>query len=320
MFHYPFGTGDREDRERVSLGASIGIALAPYDAADFEMLLARADTACYAAKDAGRGRAAFFDRAVEETFAATRLLQNELQAALTRNEFVLYFQPHIDLKTRRTCGAEALIRWRHPERGLVGPDAFIPFAERHGLAGAIGSWVMQETALVTREWRRADPNFRAWFNLSAAELRDATLVPRLRDCVDDLSGLGVEITESVAMQNVVETLSVMESLRSAGVHVALDDFGTGYSSLAHLKRLPIDVVKIDRAFVTGLPGDRFDIAIVNAVLSIANSFGFETLAEGIELEEQAAFLRSADCALGQGFLYARPLPAAEFDALRAQTL
>ena len=317
-FRYPFGTGDRDDRERISLGASIGIALAPGDADGFEMLLARADAACYAAKDAGRGQCAFFDPAVEETFAATRLLQNELQAALTRKEFTLYFQPHVDLATRRIGGAEALIRWRHPKRGLVEPNAFIPFAERHGLSGAIGAWVMQEAARASLEWRRSDPNFRAWFNLSAAELHDATLVPRLLEHGGDLSGLGVEITESVAMQNVTETLAVMEALRSAGVRVALDDFGTGYSSLAHLKRLPIDVVKIDRAFITGLPGDHFDVAIVDAVLSIARNFGFETLAEGIELEEQAAFLRSAGCELGQGFLYGRPMPADQFNAFRAQ--
>jgi diguanylate cyclase (GGDEF)-like protein len=317
-FQYPFGTGDRDDRERVSLRASIGIALAPGDADGFELLLARADAACYTAKDAGRGQCSFFDLAIEETFAATRVLQNDLQAAITRNEFMLYFQPHIDLATRRIVGAEALIRWQHPERGLVEPMAFIPFAERHGLAGAIGSWVMQETERLSREWRRADPNFRAWFNLSAAEMRDATLVPRMLEVSNDLSGLGVEITESVAMENVVETRAVMQALRNAGVLVALDDFGTGYSSLAHLKRLPIDVVKIDRAFVTGLPGDRFDCAIVDAVLSIARSYGFETLAEGIELTEQDAYLRSTSCALAQGYLYGRPMPADKFDALRMQ--
>jgi diguanylate cyclase (GGDEF)-like protein len=314
-FRYPFGTGDRENRERVSLGASIGIAISPRDADGFEMLLARADAACYTAKDAGRGRWAFFDVAVEESFEATRRLQSDLKVALARDEFTMYFQPHVDLRTRRIGGAEALIRWRHPERGLVQPDAFIPFAERHGLAGEIGAWVMHETARASREWRRADPAFRAWFNLSAAELRDETLVARVRE-LGDLSGLGVEITESVAMESVAETLKVMEALRGLGMQVALDDFGTGYSSLAHLKRLPIDVVKIDRAFVMGLPGDRFDAAIVDAVLSIARSYEFETLAEGIEEEPQAALLLSAGCALGQGFLYGRPMPADEFEAFR----
>jgi EAL domain-containing protein (putative c-di-GMP-specific phosphodiesterase class I) len=211
-----------------------------------------------------------------------------------------------------------LIRWNHPERGLLEPGVFIPFAERHGLAGAIGAWVMQETARASREWRRRDPSFRAWFNLTAAEMRDATLVPRLSEMGESLTGLGVEVTESVAMQNVVETLTVMEALRGAGIHVALDDFGTGYSSLAHLKRLPIDVVKIDRAFVTGLPADRFDVAIVEAVLSIAGNFRFETLAEGIETEGQATFLQSAGCALGQGFLYGHPMPADEFESLLFQ--
>ena len=318
-FQYPFGTGDREDRERVSLGASIGIAISPRDGDGFEILLARADAACYTAKDAGRGRWAFFDTAVEESFAATRTLQNDLQAALTRDEFTMYFQPHVDLKTLHIGGAEALIRWRHPERGLVEPNAFIPFAERHGLAGAIGAWVMHETARASREWRRADPTFRVWFNLSAAELRDETLVARMRE-LGNFSGLGVEITESVAMENVAETLKVMEALRSAGMQVALDDFGTGYSSLAQLKRLPIDVVKIDRAFVMGLPGDRFDGAIVDAVLSIARSYGFETLAEGIEQADQASFLRNAGCALGQGYFYGRPMPADEFDALQKRQI
>jgi diguanylate cyclase (GGDEF)-like protein len=315
---YPFGTGDAESHERVSLGASIGIATAPDDGDDFELLLARADAACYAAKDAGRGRVAFFDIAVEQTYVATQGLRNDLLAALARDEFTLYFQPHVNLRTLQIVGAEALIRWQHPERGLVGPNEFIPFAERHGLAGWIGSWVMRETTRASREWRRADPGFRAWFNLSAAELRDETLVARMRELGEDLSGLGVEITEGAAMENVVETLKVTKQLQSAGVLVALDDFGTGYSSLAHLKRLPIDVVKIDRAFITGLPADRFDRAIVEAILSLASSYGFETLAEGVEEADQAEFLLSAGCRLAQGFFYGRPMPADDFDALRAR--
>ncbi len=317
-FQYPLGTGDRDNRERVFLAASIGIAVAPGDADSFELLLARADAACYAAKDAGRGRSSFFDVAVEEAHAATRVLQNELSGALARGEFLLYFQPHVDLRTLRISGAEALIRWQHPQRGLLEPGAFIPFAERHGLAGAIGAWVMQETVRISREWRRADPAFRVWFNLSAAEVHDDTLVPRMRELGGDLSGLGVEITESVAMENVVETMKVMGELRGLGVLLALDDFGTGYSSLAHLRRLPIDVVKIDRAFVTGLPGDAFDGAIVDAVVSIARSYGFDTLAEGVEHADQAAFLLNAGCVFGQGYLYGRPLPAEEFDALRLE--
>ncbi len=243
-----------------------------------KMLLARADAACYTARDAGRGRLRHsLSAAVEESFTATRTLKDDLQAALTRNEFQMYFQAHVDLKTLHIGGAEALIRWNHPVRGLIPPVAFIPFAERQGTRRWRDRCLGHARNRAQRHsiWRRTDPTFRVWFNLSAAELRDETLVARIRE-LGDLSGLGVEITESVAMENVAETLGVMNALRKAGVQIALDDFGTGYSSLAHLKRLPIDVVKIDRAFVMGLPNDRFDGAIVDAVLSIARSYGFET--------------------------------------------
>ncbi len=314
-FTYPFGTGDLDGNERVFLAASIGIAQAPGDAPTFEALLGNASAACYAAKDAGRGRAAFFDPAIEEGHARARTLKNELARALERSELTLHFQPHVDLKTRRICGAEALVRWNHPERGLLAPGEFIPFAERHGLAGAIGAWVMGATARASIAWRNSDPAFHVWFNLSAAELRDDTLVARIRDVEGDLAGLGVEVTESVAMENIVDTMKVMERLRELGVKLALDDFGTGYSSLAHLRRLPLDVVKIDRAFIMGLPDDPADGAIVDAVVSIARNYGFATLGEGIEDPHQAAFLLRAGCALGQGYLYGRPMPAAEFDTL-----
>lgn len=312
-FDYPFAAGERESRERVALRASIGIAVAPDDGEDFELLLARAHAACYAAKAAGGFRSSFFDPKVEEMYAATQLLHNELVAALASSQFELHFQPHVNLRTRDIVGAEALIRWRHPDRGLIAPSAFIPFAERRGLASWIGAWVMREAAEASQGWRNADPGFCAWFNLTAAEMRDETLVGRLEELGG--SGLGVEITEGSAMENITEALAVMNHLRSAGIRVALDDFGTGYSSLAHLKRLPIDVVKIDASFIAGLPEDRHDRAIVDAVLSIGRSYGYETLAEGIEREDQAAYLVSAGCGFGQGYLFGRPVPAAEFDAL-----
>jgi diguanylate cyclase (GGDEF)-like protein len=316
-FDYPFAAGERENQERVSLRASIGIAIAPDDGDDFELLLARADAACYAAKDAGGSRWSFFDPGVEEMYAATRLLHNELLAALAGDQFELHFQPHVNLRTRDIVGAEALIRWRHPDRGLVAPGAFIPFAERRGLAAGIGAWVMREAAGASQEWRRADPGFCAWFNLTATEMRDESLTGRLEELGDDLSGLGVEITESAAMENIAETLAVMNQLRSAGVRIALDDFGTGYSSLAQLKRLPIDVVKIDGSFIAGLPADHHDRAIIDAVLSIGRSYGYETLAEGIEREDQAAYLVSAGCEFGQGYFFGRPMPTAEFKTLLA---
>ena len=314
-FEYPFAAGERENRERVALRASIGIAVAPDDGDDFELLLGRAHAACSAAKDAGGFQWSFFDPRIEEMHAATQLLHNELLAALAGGQFELHFQPHVNLRTRDIVGAEALIRWRHPERGLVAPGAFIPFAERRGLASWIGAWVMGEAAGVSQGWRKANAGFRAWFNLTAAEMRDESLARRLGDLGGDISGLGVEITESAAMENIAQTLVVMNQLRRVGVRIALDDFGTGYSSLAQLKRLPIDVVKIDGSFIAGLPADRHDRAIIDAVLSIGHSYGYETLAEGIEREDQAAYLVSAGCEFGQGYLFGRPVPAAEFDAL-----
>jgi len=313
-FQYPFATGDRANLERLSLRASIGIAMAPEDGTDFGQLLARADAACYTAKESGRGSFGFFDRAVEETFASQRVMQDELAAALARNEFVLHYQPHVDIATRRITGAEALIRWRHPTRGTLEPADFIPFAERCGLAGAIGAWVMHEAAEAARLWRAQYPDFQLWFNMSVAELRDETLAARIRE-LGDVHGLGVEITESVAMENLADAMKVMKTLRELGMRVALDDFGTGHSSLAQLKRLPLDVVKIDRAFIGGLPADRRDTAVVNAVISLANSYGLVTVAEGIETLEQADFLQAAGCTIGQGFLYGKAVPFAEFGAL-----
>ena len=246
-------------------------------------------------------------------------MKDALLAALDRNEFVLHFQPHVSLASGKIDGAEALIRWQHPDRGLLSPAAFIPFAEEIGLLTAIGAWVMQETARVSRPWRTANPDFHVWFNLSGSEFNDPTLVSRLNALDDDLWGMGVEVSEGVAMANVDETLTVMNALHKAGLFIALDDFGTGYTSLQHLKRLPIDVLKIDGVFVNGLPDNKQDGAIVEALLSIARAFSFATLAENVETEAQAAALRAAGCGLGQGYLYARPMPSDDFTAFIERT-
>ncbi|HEY0394694.1 MAG TPA: bifunctional diguanylate cyclase/phosphodiesterase [Candidatus Elarobacter sp.] len=310
-FGAPFGTGDRDGKQRVAVTASIGIAVAPADGTAFEKLLARADAAVSVAKQNGRARWSFFDRSVEDAFAQARTMQNDLAEALVRGEFVLHYQPHIELATGRLAGAEALIRWQHPERGLVAPAEFVPFAEEHGMLGAIGDWVMRETVRASREWRAADPRFRMWFNLSAVELNDPALVRRLHE-LGDLRGMGAEITESIAMRDVRATMRTVAALREAGLQIALDDFGTGYSSFAHLKRLPIDVVKIDRAFTSGVPDDPHDAAIVEAVVGLATRYGFATVAEGVETARQAAYVRRAGCTYAQGFVYAPPLDEAAF--------
>lgn len=317
-FREPFGTGDREGKQRVAVTASFGVAIAPDDGNGFEQLLARADAAVIAAKVAGRARWSFFDQRVEERLASARSMQTELAEALVRDQLVLHFQPTVEIASGRIAGAEALIRWQHPERGMIAPADFIPFAEQHGMIGAIGDWVMRETVRRSHAWRRDDPRFRVWFNLSAVELSDPMLIGRLATVGDDLAGIGVEITETAAMRNVHETARTLNALRDAGLLIALDDFGTGYSSLAHLKRLPIDVVKIDRTFIDGIPGDPHDTAIVEAVASIAQRYGFETVAEGVENLDQVALLAMSGCTYGQGFAYARPMPADEFTAWLAE--
>lgn len=239
-------------------------------------------------------------------------MKDALLAALDRNEFVLYFQPHVSLGNGRVDGAEALIRWQHPEQGLLAPGTFIPLAEEFGLVTQIGAWVMRETARLSRPWRTANPDFHIWYNLSKAEFKDPGLISRLHELGDDLWGIGVEINESVAMEDVDETLTIMNALHKEGLFIALDDFGTGYTSLQHLKRLPIDVLEIDRVFVSGVSHNKQDNSLVEVLLSIARAFSFATLAEGIETEEQAAALRSLGCELGQGYLYARPMPADDF--------
>ena len=313
-FAAPLAAVESDGLERVPVTVSFGAAVAPADGVTFEHLLAHADTALAGAKAEGRGRWARFDHDAETARRSTRQLQDELARAIAGNEFELYFQPHVEFNSGRVTGAEALIRWNHPTRGLVMPLEFIPFAEQHGLAVAIGNWVMRETVRCGARWARMNPGFRTWFNLSANELADVMLLERLRrldPC--DLQGVGVEITESVAMRNPQQTAETLAGLRAAGLRVALDDFGTGYSSLAHLKRLPVDVVKIDRSFVSGVPTDKHDVAIVEAVISIAARYGFETVAEGVETLEQVAFLSAAGCTYGQGFAYAAAMPAVAFD-------
>ncbi len=312
-FSAPFAVREAREPARVTVTAGIGVAVAPQDGTDVERLLARAGGAVQTTKSAGGGRYAFFDRRVEDAFARVRRTQNDLARALVRDEFVLYFQPHVSIATGRVTGAEALIRWQHPERGLLAPAEFIPFAEEHGMLPSIAPWIVRETVRAARAWREiAGTDFRVWFNLSAAELHDPQLVARLRSTEEQFAGVGVEITESTAMRDVQATARNLSVFRRAGMRIALDDFGTGYSSLAQLKRLPIDVVKIDRSFTAGLPDDPHDVAIVEAVLGLARRYGFATVAEGVESQRQAAFLNDAGCAIAQGYLYAPPLPRDAF--------
>jgi diguanylate cyclase len=230
---------------------------------------------------------------------------------LAREEFELYFQPHIDLTTMSVSGAEALIRWNHPTRGLLLPDEFIPFAERHGLIKSIGSWVMQQAIASIDRLCASDSTFRLFFNLSAVQLEDTALIDGFVEAASSgvrLENLGVELTETSAMRDAQTTLRFMSVLREHGVHVAIDDFGVGFSSLALLKSFPLDVVKIDRSFVNAVIEDQRDSAIAEAVISFGATFGYVTVAEGVERVEQIDWLRARGCRFAQGYAICRPLP------------
>ena len=316
-FDRPFSTGDREGKQSVGVTATIGVAVAADRIATFDALLERADTAVSWAKAAHRGRTTFFEPGMEGREQQRVTLTNSLVEALARDEFVLHFQPHVDLASNEVTGAEALIRWNHPTRGLVPPSEFIPFAEQHGLVNGIGRWVMQHAIGALGEFCLRRPNFRLFFNLAAVQLEDPGLIESFIEAANAgvrLQNIGVEITETSAMRDLATTLRFMSVLREHGVHVAIDDFGIGYSSLSLLKLLPLDVVKIDRSFVATLLDDERDAKLAEAIIALASSFGYATIAEGVERPEQIEWLRSRGCAQVQGYAICRPLP---FDAFCA---
>jgi diguanylate cyclase (GGDEF)-like protein/PAS domain S-box-containing protein len=309
------------EQHELFVTTSIGIATFPDDGADAETLLKNADRAMYRAKEAGRNNYQF---ATPSAFDAGRLsLERSLHHAFEREEFVVHYQPMINLGSGRVVGAEALIRWNHPEHGLMNPDDFIPVAEDCGLIFPIGEWVLRTACAQMRLWHEAGhSSLRIAVNLSARQFQQREL-PLLIDRVLFETGfpagmLDVEITESTAMQNAELSLTIMRRLREMGVRISIDDFGTGYSSLSYLKRFPIDTVKIDQGFVRDLGAGSSDGAIISAVISMARALKLRVVAEGVETEEQLAFLQREQCAEIQGFLYSRPVCAEEFEAALAK--
>jgi EAL domain-containing protein (putative c-di-GMP-specific phosphodiesterase class I) len=234
---------------------------------------------------------------------------------LDREEFVLHFQPHIDLVSGRVAGAEALVRWNHPIRGLLLPSEFIPFAEKHGLIKAIGANVFRQAAAAAAILREADPAFRLYFNLSAVQLEDERFIEELiaaGEAGAPLDNLGVEITETAAMRDVQTTLRLLGTIRELGLHIAIDDFGIGYSSLSLLKLLPLDIVKIDRSFISAVLEDPHDAIVVEGIISIVQKFGALVLAEGVETDAQGDWLAGRGCRYAQGFALCVPLPLSDF--------
>ncbi|HEY9795748.1 MAG TPA: EAL domain-containing protein [Leptolyngbyaceae cyanobacterium] len=302
--------------QELHIKASLGIALAPYDGEDADTLLKNADAAMYRAKQKGRNNYQLYTSAIGTKAQERLVLENNLYKALERQEFQLYYQPQIDLKSGEIVGMEALIRWHSQESGFISPSQFIPIAEEMGLISPIGEWVLWTACAQNRTWQSLGfPPVRMAVNLSARQFQQKNLVNTIAQVLESTKleprYLELEITESIAMQDISLTISVLRTLRSMGIQIAMDDFGTGYSSLSSLKSFPLDKLKIDQSFVRELVTDSFDAAIITALVALGHGLKLEVIAEGVETQEQLAFLRAAKCDGVQGYFLSRPLPAQE---------
>jgi len=306
------------DETDIYLSASTGIVIFPEDGDGPDTLLRRADAAMYRAKEDGRNRYRFYSEEIAARLERRQTIQSGVRDAIERARLELYYQPIMDLETGRPHSAEALLRWNRPGHGVVPAVDFIAEAEDAGLMPLIGEWVITQAVAQLGSWTRAGLDLRVAINISAMQLQDAGLISTLRaaiaSAVVDARRIELEITESAALRNPDAAAAALHECRAMGIRVALDDFGTQFASLAYLKRLPVDVIKIDRSFVAGLPSRLEDAAIVRSVISLGATLGRTIVAEGVELEEQAAWLRIEGCRFAQGYLLGVPMPVAAFDA------
>jgi diguanylate cyclase (GGDEF)-like protein/PAS domain S-box-containing protein len=309
----------RVDTHELFVTASLGIAVYPDDGADADTLIKNADVAMYHAKDHGRDNYQFFTLEMNARIVERQALEGNLRRALERREFLLCYQPKVDLATGRMIGAEALIRWRHPMRGLLQPQGFVPVAEDSGLIVPIGQWVLHEACRQAREWQAAGLRpVPIAVNISALEFRSKGFLDGVRRTLEE-TGLAphfleLELTESVLMESVDATAGVLRELKGMGLRLAVDDFGTGYSSLSYLMQFPIDALKVDQSFVREIEPEEGS-PIIKAVISMGKSLHHRVIAEGVETPAQAAFLRAQRCEEAQGYHFSRPLIADQFAAL-----
>ena len=308
------------DEHDLHITCSVGISLYPDDGVNAETLIKNADTAMYQAKENGRQTYQFFKPAMNVRAVERQSLEEGLRRALERQEFVVHYQPKIDLKTGKISGAEALLRWNHPTRGSVSPGKFIPVAEDCGLILPIGSWVLRQACQQAQAWLAAGlPMGTIAVNISAMQLREENFVDdvfsMLKETGLDPKFLEVELTESVLMKHAESTAAILSQLRAQGVQVAVDDFGTGYSSLSYLSKFPIDALKIDQSFVSQITTVPDETIIVNAVISMGRSLKLRVVAEGVETQKQMSFLQAHKCDEAQGYFFSRPVPAEQFAKL-----
>jgi EAL domain-containing protein (putative c-di-GMP-specific phosphodiesterase class I) len=304
----------------MSLSASIGIAMFPGDAQDMVDLTRCAEQSAHVAAHAGGAQHKFFDEALNARAKDRVVLEAELRQAIQAGQLRLHYQPKVDARDGCLVGAEALVRWQHPERGLVPPAHFIALAEESGLIAPLTDWVLHTACKSLRRW--SDLGLRALplsVNLPASSLADARLPDQLAGLMRlyrlDASCLTLELTETMVMQDVATTVGVLDGLRTLGFGLSLDDFGTGYSSLSHLKRLPMSELKIDRAFITDVARGGRDAALAAAIITLGSELGLQVVAEGVETTEQSEFLIGRGCVLQQGYLFSRPVPQDAFEEM-----
>ena len=311
----PFKLG-AEKETRVTVTASIGIAIGERTTA--EELLRNADIAMYRAKWDGKHRYVLFETGMRDIIQNRMELEMDLREAIDRDEFFLAYQPTIDLSDMNPTGVEALIRWEHPSRGALQPDDFIPLLEKSGLIKEVGRWVLERACAQGAAWRAAGYPIKMAVNVSARQLDTDQITADIEDALShsdlDPAALTIEVTETTLMQNIEETARRLTAVKALGVQIAIDDFGTGYSSLAHLQRFPVDALKIDQSFISGLGSNQEGETLIHSLVQLGKALSIETFAEGIEQEHELSLLRDENCDTGQGFLFARPLDVAATEA------